>query len=136
MIPIVFVQSLENLEWLERVAPFLMPLIKWILRNIGISIPTKITFYITYIMVNGWAGIASKIIRLKPLVIFHMKNMFIVKTERDLEKAMNPGGVDFLDSPKSSIVNNNETNFVLIINVYQMSLNVNNNNINLMPICR
>ncbi|CAA0812062.1 CSC1-like protein [Striga hermonthica] len=55
----------------------------------------KATFFITYIMVDGWAGIAGEILRLKPLVIFHLKNMFIVKTERDLEKAMNPGGVSF-----------------------------------------
>ncbi|PIN20127.1 hypothetical protein CDL12_07184 [Handroanthus impetiginosus] len=177
MIPIAFVQSLANLEGLERVAPFLRPLIGWkfvksflqgflpglalkiflfalpiilmimskleghvalsvlerrtaskyyyfmlvnvflgsiatgtafqqlhaflhqsatqIPRNIGISIPMKATFFITYIMVDGWAGIASEILRLKPLVIFHLKNMFLVKTERDLEKAMDPKSVDF-----------------------------------------
>lgn len=55
----------------------------------------KATFFITYIMVDGWAGIACEILRFKPLVIFHLKNMFIVKTERDMERAMNPGGVDF-----------------------------------------
>ncbi|KAL6549819.1 hypothetical protein OROMI_020307 [Orobanche minor] len=177
MIPIAFVQSLANLEGLEKVASFLRPLIEWkfvksflqgflpglalkiflyilpailmvmskieghvalsvlerrtaakyyyfmlvnvflgsivagtafqqlhaflhqsaaqIPRNIGVSIPMKATFFITYIMVDGWAGIAGEILRLKPLVIFHLKNMFIVKTERDLEKATNPGGVDF-----------------------------------------
>lgn len=46
-------------------------------------------------MVDGWAGIAGEILRLKPLVIFHLKNMFLVKTERDREKAMNPHGIDF-----------------------------------------
>lgn len=55
----------------------------------------KATFFITYIMVDGWAGIAGEILRLKPLVIFHLKNMFLVKTERDREKAMDPGSVDF-----------------------------------------
>ncbi|KAL0327742.1 UNVERIFIED_CONTAM: CSC1-like protein [Sesamum angustifolium] len=177
MIPIAFVQSLANLEGLQKVAPFLKPLIEWkviksllqgflpglalkifllalpsilmlmskieghvslavlerktaskyyyfmlvnvflgsiaagtafqqlhaflhqsatqIPRNIGVSIPMKATFFITYIMVDGWAGIASEILRLKPLVIFHLKNMFIVKTERDLEKAMNAKSVDF-----------------------------------------
>ncbi|KAL3844441.1 hypothetical protein ACJIZ3_001844 [Penstemon smallii] len=177
MIPIAFVQSLANLEGLEKVAPFLRPLIEWsfvksflqgflpglalklflyilptllmimskieghvavsvlerraaakyyyfmlvnvflgsivtgtafqqlhaflhqsptqIPRNIGVSIPMKATFFITYIMIDGWAGIAGEILRLKPLVIFHLKNMFIVKTERDLDKAMDPGGVDF-----------------------------------------
>lgn len=64
-------------------------------RTIGVSIPMKATFFITYIMVDGWAGIASEILRLKPLVIFHLKNLFLVKTERDREKAMDPGSVDF-----------------------------------------
>ncbi|XWS49478.1 hypothetical protein CRYUN_Cryun12cG0006900 [Craigia yunnanensis] len=177
MIPIAFVQSLANLEGLERVAPFLRPVIElkfiksflqgflpglalkiflYILptilmimskieghialstlerrasakyyyfmlvnvflgsivtgtafqqlhsflhqsptqipRTIGVSIPMKATFFITYIMVDGWAGIASEILRLKPLVIFHLKNMFLVKTERDREKAMDPGSVDY-----------------------------------------
>uniref|UniRef100_A0A6N2JYB7 CSC1/OSCA1-like 7TM region domain-containing protein n=1 Tax=Salix viminalis TaxID=40686 RepID=A0A6N2JYB7_SALVM len=177
MIPIAFVQSLANLEGLERVAPFLRPVIElkfiksflqgflpglalkiflYILptvlmvmskvegyiahsalerraaakyyyfmlvnvflgsiiagtafeqldaflhqsptqipRTIGVSIPMKATFFITYIMVDGWAGIAGEILRLKPLIIFHLKNMFLVKTERDREKAMNPGSVGF-----------------------------------------
>lgn len=177
MIPIAFVQSLANLEGLERVAPFLRPVIElnfvksflqgflpglalkiflYILptvlmimskieghvavsilerraaakyyyfmlvnvflgsivtgtafeqldsfihqsptqipRTIGVSIPMKATFFITYIMVDGWAGIASEILRLKPLVIFHLKSLFIVKTDRDREKAMDPGGVEF-----------------------------------------
>ncbi|CAL8155585.1 unnamed protein product [Prunus armeniaca] len=177
MIPIAFVQSLANLEGLERVAPFLRPVIElkfiksflqgflpglalkiflYILptvlmimskieghialstlerktaakyyyfmlvnvflgsivtgtafqqlhaflhqsptqipRTIGVSIPTKATFFITYIMVDGWAAVAGEILRLKPLVIFHLKNMFLVKTERDRVKAMDPGSVDF-----------------------------------------
>ncbi|KAL9246971.1 hypothetical protein vseg_020448 [Gypsophila vaccaria] len=177
MIPITFVQSLANLDALERVAPFLRPVIElkfiksflqgflpglalkiflyvlpalllllskieghvsWsklerraadkyyyfmlvnvflgslvagtalgqldafihqppgeIPRNIGVSIPMKATFFITYIMIDGWAGIASEILRFKPLVIFHLKNMFLVKTERDKDRAMYPGSVDF-----------------------------------------
>ncbi|RAL54753.1 hypothetical protein DM860_001881 [Cuscuta australis] len=177
MIPIAFVQSLANLEGLEKVAPFLKPLIEWkviksflqgflpglalkifmfvlptilmimskieghvalsvlerraaakyyyfmlvnvflgsiiagtafqqlhaflhqsaaqIPRNIGVSIPMKATFFITYIMVDGWAGIACEILRLKPLVIFHLKSMFFVKTERDRAKATEPGSIDF-----------------------------------------
>ncbi|KAK8614289.1 hypothetical protein V6N13_122653 [Hibiscus sabdariffa] len=95
MIPIAFVQSLANLEGLERVAPFLRPVIELIPRTIGVSIPMKATFFITYIMVDGWAGIAGEILRLKPFVIFHLKNMFLVKTDRDREKAMDPGSVDY-----------------------------------------
>ncbi|XP_078445970.1 hyperosmolality-gated Ca2+ permeable channel 1.2-like [Wolffia australiana] len=177
MIPIAFVQSLANLEGIERAAPFLRPIIKvpfiksfiqgflpgialkiflillptilmlmskfegivaisalerrsaskyylFILVNvflgsviagtafqqldtfihtstnqipitIGQSIPLKATFFITYIMVDGWAGVAGEILRLKPLIIFHLKNFFLVKTEKDRESAMDPGSIGF-----------------------------------------
>lgn len=49
-------------------------------------------------MVDGWAGIAGEILRIKPLVIFHLKNMFLVKTEHDREQAMDPGFVDFKET--------------------------------------
>lgn len=61
--------------------------------TIGVSIPMKATFFITYIMVDGWAGIAAEILRLVPLVIYHLKNVFLVKTERDREQAMDPGSL-------------------------------------------
>ncbi|KAH0717060.1 hypothetical protein KY285_013091 [Solanum tuberosum] len=64
-------------------------------KTIGVAIPMKATFFITYTMVDGWAGIAGEILRLKPLIIFHLKNFFLVKTERDREKAMDAGSLDF-----------------------------------------
>ncbi|KAG9160316.1 hypothetical protein Leryth_026139 [Lithospermum erythrorhizon] len=64
-------------------------------RTIGESIPMKATFFITYIMVDGWAGVAGEILRLKPLVIYHLKNVFLVKTENDREQAMDPGSIGF-----------------------------------------
>ncbi|TYJ09319.1 hypothetical protein E1A91_A11G133100v1 [Gossypium mustelinum] len=64
-------------------------------KTVGESIPMKATFFITYIMVDGWAGIAAEILRLVPLVIFHLKNMFLVKTEQDREEAMDPGCLNF-----------------------------------------
>lgn len=62
---------------------------------IGIAIPMKATFFITYIMVDGWSGTAADILRLKALVIYHLKNIFLVKTERDRERAMHPGSIGF-----------------------------------------
>ncbi|XWS30969.1 hypothetical protein CRYUN_Cryun23aG0036800 [Craigia yunnanensis] len=64
-------------------------------KTIGVSIPMKATFFITYIMVDGWAGVAGEILRLKPLVIYHLKNFFLVKTEKDREEAMDPGTIGF-----------------------------------------
>ncbi|OIW02769.1 hypothetical protein TanjilG_29545 [Lupinus angustifolius] len=62
---------------------------------VGVSIPMKATFFITYIMVDGWAGCAGEILRLKPLIFFHLKNFFLVKTEKDREEAMDPGTIGF-----------------------------------------
>ncbi|KAI3809737.1 hypothetical protein L1987_19337 [Smallanthus sonchifolius] len=63
--------------------------------TIGASIPMKATFFITYIMVDGWAGVAGEILRLKPLIFYHLKNFFLVKTEKDREEAMDPGSLSF-----------------------------------------
>ncbi|KAL7200621.1 hypothetical protein ACSBR1_032528 [Camellia fascicularis] len=67
-------------------------------KTVGVSIPMKATFFITYIMVDGWAGIAAEIVRLVPLVKFHIKNTFLVKTEQDREQAMDPGSLNFSTS--------------------------------------
>lgn len=65
---------------------------------VGESIPMKATFFMTYIMVDGWAGVAAEVLRLKPLVIFHIKNAFLVRTEHDREQAMDPGSLDFYNT--------------------------------------
>ncbi|KAK4421361.1 Calcium permeable stress-gated cation channel 1 [Sesamum alatum] len=65
-------------------------------KTIGVAIPMKATFFITYVMVDGWAGVAGEILRLKPLIIFHLKNFFLVKTEKDRDEAMDPGSIVFL----------------------------------------
>lgn len=62
---------------------------------IGVSVPMKATFFITYVMVDGWSGVAGEILRLKPLIFFHLKNFFLVKTEKDREEAMDPGSICF-----------------------------------------
>ncbi|KAL6564305.1 hypothetical protein OROMI_015755 [Orobanche minor] len=67
-------------------------------KTVGVAIPMKATFFITYIMVDGWAGIAAEILRLVPLIIFHLKNTFLVKTEQDREQAMDPGCINFASS--------------------------------------
>lgn len=72
-----------------------MVILSSIPKTIGVSIPMKATFFMTYIMVDGWAGIAGEILRLKPLVMYHLKNFFLVKTEKDKEEAMDPGSLEF-----------------------------------------
>ncbi|KAH7388064.1 hypothetical protein KP509_16G055700 [Ceratopteris richardii] len=60
---------------------------------IGNGVGYKALFFITFIMIDGWAGIAAEILRLKPLIIYHLKNTFLVKTEKDRDKAMDPGSI-------------------------------------------
>ncbi|XP_077235065.1 hyperosmolality-gated Ca2+ permeable channel 1.8-like [Tasmannia lanceolata] len=90
----VFLGSIVTGTAFQQLHSFLHQSPTKIPRTIGVSIPMKATFFITYIMVDGWTGIASDILRLKPLVIYHFKNIFWVKTERDRENAMNPGSVN------------------------------------------
>lgn len=61
----------------------------------GVGIPMKATFFITYIMVDGWSSVAADITRLFPLIKFYLKNTFLVMTELDLEEAANPGSLNF-----------------------------------------
>ncbi|KAK4786983.1 hypothetical protein SAY86_010816 [Trapa natans] len=91
----VFLGSIVTGTAFQQLNAFLHQSPTQIPRTIGISIPMKATFFITYIMIDGWAGIASEILRLKPLIIFHLKNMFLVKTERDRDMAMDPPRIDF-----------------------------------------
>lgn len=85
LVPIMKDQTVKRLPGFRRRIP----------KTIGVSIPMKATFFITYIMVDGWAGVAGEILRLKPLIFFHLKNFFLVKTEKDREEAMDPGSLGF-----------------------------------------
>lgn len=64
---------------------------------LGDAIPMQGTFFITFIMVDGWAAVAGEIVRFKPLIVYHLKNMFVVKTDRDRAEAMAPGGAGFAE---------------------------------------
>lgn len=98
----VFLGSIVFGTALQQLRTFLHQSANEIPKTIGVSIPMKATFFITYIMVDGWAGIAGEILRLKPLIIFHLKNFFLVKTEKDREEAMDPGSIGF-DSAEPQI---------------------------------
>lgn len=57
-------------------------------RTVGVSIPMKATFFITFIMVDGWSAVAADILRLVPLVTFYFKSAFLAKTEPDTQKGI------------------------------------------------
>ncbi|PKI70592.1 CSC1-like protein At4g02900 [Punica granatum] len=94
----VFLGSIITGTAFQQLKSFLNQAPTEIPKTVGVSIPMKATFFITYIMVDGWAGIAAEILRLVPLIIFHLKNTFLVKTEKDREQAMDPGCLDFATS--------------------------------------
>ncbi|KAF3790736.1 CSC1-like protein [Nymphaea thermarum] len=53
-----------------------------IAKTIGVSVPTKATFFITYIMLDGWSAVAVELLRTKSLALYHLR------TEKDREQAM------------------------------------------------
>ncbi|PON91283.1 hypothetical protein TorRG33x02_128460 [Trema orientale] len=91
----VFLGSIIAGSAFEQLNSFLKQSANKIPETIGVAIPLKATFFITYIMVDGWAGIAGEILMLKPLILYHLKNFFLVKTEKDREEAMDPGSLGF-----------------------------------------
>ncbi|TYK09588.1 calcium permeable stress-gated cation channel 1 isoform X1 [Cucumis melo var. makuwa] len=91
----VFLGSIITGTAFQQLNKFLHQSANDIPKTIGVSIPMKATFFITFIMVDGWAGIAAEILRLRPLIIYHLRNFFLVKTEKDREEAMDPGTLEF-----------------------------------------
>ncbi|CAK7351481.1 unnamed protein product [Dovyalis caffra] len=91
----VFLGSILTGAAFEQLDSFIKQSASEIPKTIGVAIPMKATFFITYIMVDGWAGIAGEVLMLKPLIIFHLKNFFLVKTEKDRQEAMDPGSLGF-----------------------------------------
>lgn len=98
----VFLVSVTVGSALGQLSVFLHQSATEIPKTIGASVPMRATFFITYTMVDGWAGVAGEILRLKPLIVFHLKNFFLVKTEKDREEAMDPGSIGF-DSSEPQI---------------------------------
>ncbi|KAD4584476.1 hypothetical protein E3N88_22093 [Mikania micrantha] len=89
----VFLGSIITGTALQQLKEFMNQSPTEIPKTVGVSIPMKATFFITYIMVDGWSGVAAEILRLVPLIVFHLKNTFLVKTEKDREEAMDAGSL-------------------------------------------
>ncbi|KAH0854628.1 hypothetical protein HID58_057828 [Brassica napus] len=53
-------------------------------------------YYIfNFVNVFSRQRVAGEILMLKPLIMFHLKNTFLVKTDKDREEAMDPGSIGF-----------------------------------------
>ncbi|GAQ81109.1 early-responsive to dehydration stress-related protein [Klebsormidium nitens] len=64
-------------------------------QTLGNAIPSKSSFFITYIMLDGWAGFPAELLRLWALIIYHIKVALLVTTEKDREKAMGLSGLAY-----------------------------------------
>jgi len=54
----------------------------------GVSIPGKATFFMTYIMIDGWTSIAAEVLRLWPLLWYHIKSALFVRTDKERVKVI------------------------------------------------
>ncbi|XP_051142744.1 CSC1-like protein At4g02900 isoform X2 [Andrographis paniculata] len=100
----VFLGSIVAGAAFQQLRTFINQSASEIPKTVGVAMPMKATFFITYIMVDGWAGVAAEVIRLVPLVIFHLKNTFLVKTELDREEATDPGSLAFyITEPRTQL---------------------------------
>ncbi|GAB2298913.1 Protein osca1 [Dionaea muscipula] len=91
----VFLGSIITGTAFEQLHSFLNQSPNEIPKTFGVAVPMKATFFITYIMLDGWAGFAGEILRFKPLIMYHLKSAFLVKTEQDREEAMDAGSIGF-----------------------------------------
>lgn len=49
-------------------------------------------------MVDGWSGPAGEILRLKPLMKYHIMNLFFCRTDKDRLQATSPGTISLAES--------------------------------------
>ncbi|KAF3790738.1 CSC1-like protein [Nymphaea thermarum] len=94
----VFLGSIVSGTAFQQLSSFLHQAPSEIAKTIGVSVPTKATFFITYIMLDGWSAIAAEILRPKSLAIHHLQNMFLIRTEKDREQAMEPGNIGIAEN--------------------------------------
>lgn len=57
-------------------------------RAFGVSIPKKATFFMTFIMIDGWTSIAAEVLRLWPLIWYHITSVLFVRTDKERVKVI------------------------------------------------
>lgn len=70
----------------------------------GVSIPRKATFFMTYIMIDGWTSIAAEVMRLWPLLWYHITSALFVRTDKERVKVIPATPADyFIVLPRLSL---------------------------------
>ncbi|KAG0577950.1 hypothetical protein KC19_5G194100 [Ceratodon purpureus] len=54
----------------------------------GVSIPKKATFFMTFIMLDGWTSIAAEVLRLWPLIWYHITTTLFMRTAKERVKVI------------------------------------------------
>lgn len=49
------------------------------------AIPTQSTFFMTYIMIDGWSSLTGELARIVPLIVYHLKKKYLTKTPKEKE---------------------------------------------------
>ncbi|CAM6106765.1 unnamed protein product [Calypogeia fissa] len=62
---------------------------------LGKAIAQRATFFITYIMVDGWTNNAAELVRVKPFLLYHFKVATMVRTEEDRDRATPVGSIRY-----------------------------------------
>ncbi|CAM6104678.1 unnamed protein product [Calypogeia fissa] len=62
---------------------------------LGQAIAQRATFFITYILVDGWTNTAAELVRVMPFLLYHFKNTTMVRTEVDRDKATPVGFIRY-----------------------------------------
>ncbi|XP_071731048.1 CSC1-like protein HYP1 [Rutidosis leptorrhynchoides] len=68
---------------LYRLNIFLEP--KEIPNILALAVPGQATFFITYVVTNGWTNTSSELFRLMPLISSYMSKLFFVETDEQFE---------------------------------------------------
>ncbi|RWR88765.1 CSC1-like protein ERD4 [Cinnamomum micranthum f. kanehirae] len=62
---------------------------------LGRNLPKNATFFLTYVALRFFVGYGLELSRLVPLIIYHLKKMFMCKTENEVREAWAPGDLGF-----------------------------------------
>ncbi len=65
-------------------------------KNIVNSIPTRYLFFISYIMIDGWNSVSAEILQIVGLIIYHIKNKYFVKTEKEKKELNTRSNINYM----------------------------------------
>eukprot|EP00249_Psilotum_nudum_P005543 c18984_g1_i2 orf=173-2383(-) len=68
------------------------------------SLPPQATFFITFVALRFFVGYGMELLRLVPLVMFHIKRRFLCKTEEEIKEAWAPSPISYATTVPGDIL--------------------------------